>query len=63
LAQGPLIKVTLNGEVIVDADLSKIEQPADGKEHPGIKRDKGRLGFMGHGARVEFRSIRVKEVR
>ncbi len=60
-AVGPLITVTLNGVVIVDADISKIE-PLDKKEHPGLKRDKGFIGFMGHGAHVEFRNIRVKEL-
>ena len=28
----------------------------------GEKRTAGRIGFMGHGARVEFRSIRVREL-
>jgi hypothetical protein len=62
LCRGPHIKVTLNGAVIVDADLSKIEKPMDGYEHPGRFRTKGHLGFIGHGTRVEFRNIRIKEL-
>jgi hypothetical protein len=61
LCQGRHVKITLNGEVIVDADLSKVE-PQDHRDHPGLKRDKGYIGFLGHGARIEFRNIRVKEL-
>lgn len=59
--EGTHVKVTLNGEVIVDADISKVE-PIDGQEHPGLKRDKGYIGFLGHGSRIEFRNLRIKEL-
>ena len=49
LCQGRHVRVTLNGEVIVDADLDKV-QPVDGRPHPGLKREKGHIGFLGHGA-------------
>ena len=62
MADGSHIKVTLNGELIVDADLSKIEKTMDGKEHPGLHNEKGHIGFLGHGDRVEFRNIRIKEL-
>jgi hypothetical protein len=62
LCQGSRVRVTLNGAVIVDADLAKIDKPMDGREHPGRFRKKGYLGFIGHGAHVEFRNIRVKEL-
>lgn len=61
MCKGRQVKITLNGEVIVDADLDKV-QPLDHLEHPGLKRDKGYLGFLGHGARVEFRNLRIKEL-
>jgi hypothetical protein len=61
MCNGRQVKVTLNGTVIVDADLDKV-QPLDHQEHPGLKRDKGYIGFLGHGARIEFRNIRVKEL-
>jgi hypothetical protein len=63
LAQGSHIKVTLNGTVIVDADLDKIEKPMDGNEHPGLHNKSGVIGFLGHGDRVEFRNIRVKDLK
>ncbi|NOZ22022.1 MAG: DUF1080 domain-containing protein [Planctomycetes bacterium] len=62
-AQGPHITVMLNGTVITDADLSKIAKPMDGKEHPGMRRTEGYIGFMGHGDQVEFRNIKIKELK
>jgi hypothetical protein len=56
------VRVMLNGEVIVDADISRIDEPMDGHAHPGLKRDKGYIGFLGHGSRVEFRNIRIREL-
>jgi len=35
----------------------------DGRNHPGLKRDKGHIGFLGHGDRVEFRNIRIRELK
>jgi len=58
-AVGSCITVTVNGMVIVDADLSKTE-PMDGHAHPGLHRESGHIGFLGHGAGVEFRNIRLK---
>jgi len=62
MADGSHIKVTLNGEVIVDADLSKIDKTMDGRSHPGLHNEKGYIGFLGHGARIEFRNLRIKEL-
>jgi hypothetical protein len=66
-AIGPHIKVTLNGVVIVDANLDEIKQLPepqmhDLKRHPGLHNKTGHIGFLGHGDVVEFRNIRVKEV-
>ena len=61
-ADGSRIKVTLNGVVIVDVDLSKIEKPLDDQPHPGINNKKGHIGLLGHGDEVEFRNLRVKEL-
>lgn len=60
-ANGRKIKVVLNGETILDADLDKVK-PLDGRDHPGLERSKGHIGFLGHGARIEFRNIRLKEL-
>jgi hypothetical protein len=34
-----------------------------GREHPGLKREKGFICFCGHGARVEFRELMLKELK
>jgi hypothetical protein len=49
---------------IVDVDLDKASTPKtmDKREHPGLKRATGYIGFCGHGARVEFANLRVKEL-
>jgi hypothetical protein len=57
MVKGTQWKVTLNGAVIVDADISKVE----GLEAVA-KRARGPLGFLGHSSRVEFRNLRVKEL-
>lgn len=65
VCNGRHVKVTLNGTVIVDADLDKITLPTmDGQEHPGLKYKKGHIGLHahGHGARVFFRNMRIKEL-
>jgi 3-keto-disaccharide hydrolase len=64
IAKGPKIKVILNGTIITDADITEARQNGtmDGKEHPGLKRDKGHIGFLGHGSVVQFRNIRVKDL-
>jgi hypothetical protein len=36
--------------------------PKDGKSHPGLKRNNGHIGFLGHGASLEFRNIRIKNL-
>ncbi len=62
--QGRKIKVVLNGETITDCDLDEATKNGtmDGVEHPGLKRTTGHLGFLGHGDRVDFRNIRIKDL-
>ncbi len=61
-AIGRQIKVTLNGHVIVDANLDDVKDPAVLKRHPGLARTAGHIGFLGHNTRVEFRDLRIKPV-
>jgi hypothetical protein len=61
-ADGTKITVTVNGTVITEADLSTVTDPAVLKKHPGLKNEKGRIGFLGHGDAVEFRNLRIKEL-
>lgn len=55
--KGTQWKVTVNGQVIVDADISKVE----GLEAVA-KKTKAPIGFLGHGTHVEFRNLRIKEL-
>lgn len=64
IAKGRRIKVILNGTTIVDADIDEASTPKtmDGRDHPGLKRDKGHIGFCGHGDYLEFRNIRIRSL-
>lgn len=61
-AKGRKIKVVLNGRTIVDADLNDVHDPETIEKHPGIFRERGHVGFLGHNDYVEFRNIRIKEL-
>ena len=62
--KGSKIKVTLNGTVILDGDLAEASKngTADHKDHPGLKRTSGHIGFLGHGDALRFRNIRVLDL-
>lgn len=62
--KGNHIRVTLNGTVIVDGDLKEASRNGtlDNKQHPGLKRTSGHIGFLGHGSEVHFRNIRIKRL-
>ena len=64
IAIGPWVTVNLNGETILNANIDEAAapKPMDGRDHPGLKRQKGHIGFMGHGARLEFRNLRIKDL-
>ncbi len=64
IVEGTHIQVILNGTKIVDGDLveATTDGPMDGKDHPGLERTKGHIGFLGHGDVVRFRDIRIKEL-
>jgi hypothetical protein len=64
IVQGPKIKVILNGDVILDADITEARKNGaiDGQKHPGLLRDSGHIGFLGHGSELQFRNIRIKDL-
>jgi hypothetical protein len=63
-AHGRRVQVFLNGPKIVDADLDRCrEDPAVAKEHPGLARAAGKIGLQSHTDRVEFRNVRIKELK
>jgi hypothetical protein len=59
LADGPRVRIWLNGEEVVDDRLDS--HPELEREHPGLKRTSGRIGLQSHNDRVEFRNLRIKE--
>jgi HEAT repeat protein len=62
--QGSKVRVTLNGTVILDGDLSQASKngTADHREHPGLSRQRGYIGFLGHQSELKFRNIRVRDL-
>lgn len=64
IVQGSTIKIVLNGTTIIDGDFLEASKNGtmDGKEHTGLKRNSGHIGFLGHGDVLRFRNIRIKEL-
>lgn len=60
--KGSTIQVELNGNLILNADLSTVEEYMADKPHPGKDRDSGHFGFAGHSDPVEFRNVSIKEL-
>lgn len=62
--KGNFIRVTLNGTVIVEGDMKEVSKNGtlDHKEHPGLNRNTGHIGFLGHGSILKFRNIRIKDL-
>lgn len=57
---GSRIRVELNGNVILDADLALVTEFMGNRPHPGKDRTQGHFGFAGHSDPVEFRNVRIK---
>lgn len=64
IMDGRHVKVTVNGQVIVDANLDEASKNGtmDKKAHPGLKRTTGHISFCGHGDRLWFRNMKVKPI-
>ena len=56
------MRVELNGTVILDRDLDEATRGGtlSGKDHPGLRRASGKVGFLGHGDRVDYRAVRLR---
>lgn len=54
------ILVNLNGEEIVNGDISAFKDKAP--EHPGVLRTSGYIGLQNHGSRLDYRNIRLREL-
>jgi len=64
IVKGDQFKVILNGEVILDGNVKESSKNGtlDHKDHPGLKRHNGHIGFLGHGSELKFKNIRIKEL-
>jgi hypothetical protein len=61
IADGPHILVTLNGQRIIDTSL--IMHMDKERSHPGLKRRSGFIGLQNHSTKIEYRNIKLKEIR
>ena len=59
---GSTIKVELNGNLILNADLAKVTDYMANSPHPGKDRPSGFFGFAGHNDPVAFRNISIKRL-
>lgn len=64
LCIGKQVTVILNGETIVNGNIQDAVKGGamDDREHPGVNRDSGHIGLLGHKTVVRFRNLRVKEI-
>lgn len=62
--KGMTVKVELNGTVILETDLSKLDPKEfmGGREHPGLANESGFFGFAGHKDAVMFRNVAIKKL-
>jgi hypothetical protein len=57
---GSLVKVELNGEVVLTANLEDLS--AAHPKHEGVKRRAGHIAWLGHGDKVSYRNIQIAEI-
>lgn len=60
--KGSTIKVELNGNVILNTDLSQITEYMANSPHPGKDFTSGHFGFAGHSDPVAFRNVSIKRL-
>ena len=62
--KGSKIVVILNGTTILNGDVLEASKDGtmDGRDHPGLQKMKGHIGFLGHGDVLRFRNIRIKDL-
>jgi hypothetical protein len=60
--QGPTIRVELNGNMILNADLSQVTELMGNRPHPGKDLARGHFGFAGHSDPVEFRNVLIRRI-
>ena len=62
--KGSTIRVELNGTVILDTDLAKVDpaQSMGAKAHPGKDRKTGYFGLAGHTDPVAFKDLAIRKL-
>ncbi len=61
---GAIIRVELNGTVILNTDLTKVDEPMyDLGKFKGRLRRSGYFGFAGHGDAVSFRNVSLRKLK
>jgi len=58
---GTHLKVTLNGTIVMDSDLTLIKP--HGKFAKGLLNARGHICLAGHGPGISFRNLRIKELK
>jgi len=61
VCNGPRVQVIVNGTVIVDTDVS--EHADKLATHSGLARTKGYIGLQNHGSRLDYRNIKITELK
>jgi hypothetical protein len=61
VCQGRKVTIEHNGKELTSANLDDYEKKFD--KHPGLKREKGHIGFQSYNVHVEFRNVYVKELK
>ncbi|MDY3556800.1 DUF1080 domain-containing protein [Gemmata sp. JC717] len=62
VCDGRKVTVTQNDVELVNTNLDDYKAKAD-KNHPGLKREKGHVGFQSYNVRVDFRNVYIKELK
>jgi hypothetical protein len=60
--EGSRVIVILNGNLLLDEDLSKVDTFMANQKHPGLSLKEGHFGFAGHSDPVAFRNIKIKRI-
>lgn len=62
VVQGSEIRVELNGSIILDCDVKDVTEFLGNSNHPGLHLVTGHFGFCGHGDKVAFQNIEIKQL-
>ncbi|MFM8274098.1 MAG: DUF1080 domain-containing protein [Gemmata sp.] len=62
VCDGRKVTVIQNDVQLISANLDDYKAKAD-KNHPGLKREKGFIGFQSYNVRVDFRNVWIKELK